>query len=690
MIDNIGGISFNWEEIDDDLISLIKLDRIEEALRNPGEYIKEFTKTTGYIGTEIALVKLKQTLEQPLFEMGLEWDDVKSPIELLARQIHLQDAVDNPYDFLNKLLDETGPVGKKITISKVKPLIEKELIDNNLEWDDIKPTLEVISDISLLKDALDDPNTFINELFNKGGPLGQKYILSKLEKSLKPILEKYNLSWEDVQPFIEIITDINKIQKGLDNPNEFVLDLLDKMDFQGTEILVENLHKKIGPVLEKEYNLSWNEVKPSVEMIANTQNIYKILDDPNAFIMDLIDTAKPIGKKVIISKLRPKIEDMLKEYNLEWEGELQPAIELLTDIPNLQKSLDNPDVFITELVNKAGPVGKKMIISNLRTQIEPMLDTYNLSWDEILPAIELFADLESLQNALDNPELFIEELLSKAGPAGKKIIIANLRPSIESELQKYNMTWENTEPVIEMLIDSFSDSISLQNMDITDIDEITDNLKNIGKQLGLDKKLLKKINDFGFDSNLLKKANDLGLNLELLENIDNLESIPNLLNILEQTKNMNLDSNILDKIKNLEFDSEVLKELEKLGVNQELLNKFKNINISEVIDNIPNISTNNISNISKVIDTIPNISTNNIPNINTNIPNIINNIPNISQIINNIPNISTNINTNINTNIPNIPSGVNEVRTSLNSNNVIKAINESSVGIETPETIQLR
>ena len=51
-------------------------------------------------------------------------------------------------------------------------------------------------------------------------------------------------------------------------------------------------------------------------------------------------------------------------------------------------------------------------------------------WEDALPAMEMLADVERLRTAMGDVESFVQELVGAAGPAGKKVAVAKLRPKL--------------------------------------------------------------------------------------------------------------------------------------------------------------------------------------------------------------------------------------------------------------------
>ena len=131
----------------------------------------------------------------------------------------------------------------------------------------------------------------------------------------------------------------------------------------------------------------------------------------------------------------------LAEYGLEWE-DVKTLIESIVSYEQIATAIKDPADFFENLLKKAGPVAKQFALAALKPKLTPLI--LPLKWEDVLPAIELMSSPDRLQKAVTKPDVFLKELLAAVGPAGKKIVLANLRPKLEPLLrtQKPPLTWE--------------------------------------------------------------------------------------------------------------------------------------------------------------------------------------------------------------------------------------------------------
>eukprot|EP01046_Picozoa_sp_COSAG06_P078931 COSAG06_NODE_26456_length_614_cov_1.184466_1_plen_178_part_10 len=114
------------------------------------------------------------------------------------------------------------------------------------------------------------------------------------------------------------------------------------------------------------------------------------------------------GKKVAIAKLRPKLEPVLMKQGLTFE-DVVPALELVDTIEELEAALSDPEAFLQSLESAAGPAAKRLVLSKLRPKLEPRVTKHGLSWEDVLPAIDMISSIDELQSAIENPERLVAQ-----------------------------------------------------------------------------------------------------------------------------------------------------------------------------------------------------------------------------------------------------------------------------------------
>lgn len=151
--------------------------------------------------------------------------------------------------------------------------------------------------------------------------------------------------------------------------------------------------------------------------------------------------------RLLIARLRPKLEPLLVMQGLEW-SDVKPALELIDTAEELQAALEDVEGFLRQLASAAGAAAKRMLVARLRPLFTPVLEKLGLTWDDVVPVLELIDTIEELQAALEDVEEFLRKLAGTAGPAAKRMAIAKLRPMITRVAAKMGLTWEDILPAL--------------------------------------------------------------------------------------------------------------------------------------------------------------------------------------------------------------------------------------------------
>ena len=114
-----------------------------------------------------------------------------------------------------------------------------------------------------------------------------------------------------------------------------------------------------------------------------------------------------MGKRIALAKLRPKLEAMLaKQHKLLWADAL-PALELVDSLGEIQAAVDNPEAFLQQIIATAGPAAKAMLTAKLRGVLMPIVAKRGLVWEDIALTMEMMSSMEDLEQAMADPEAFL-------------------------------------------------------------------------------------------------------------------------------------------------------------------------------------------------------------------------------------------------------------------------------------------
>jgi hypothetical protein len=180
-----------------------------------------------------------------------------------------------------------------------------------------------------------------------------------------------------------------------------------------------------------------------------------LLGDPDQFLEQVLTTAGPVAIRMAIKKLRPKIEPVIKTKGLTWE-EVLPALDLIDSVAQLEAAISDPDAFLDTLASIGGGVAMRLLIAKMRPKIEPVIKSKGLTWEDVLPALDLINTAEEVIEGAKDPEAFFQKLLSATSPVAIRLAICKLRPRIEPVIVKQGLTWADVLPALEM-IDSMAE-----------------------------------------------------------------------------------------------------------------------------------------------------------------------------------------------------------------------------------------
>ena len=159
--------------------------------------------------------------------------------------------------------------------------------------------------------------------------------------------------------------------------------------------------------------MTWVDIQPALELVDSQAELKRALSDPEAFFKSLLTAGGPAARRMLIAQLRPHAEPSVQQQGLEWSDVL-PMLDAVDSQDELQQALKDPEFFLKKLLARAdGQVARKLIYSRLRPQAEPLLQRQGLTWVDVQPALDLVDSLAELEEALSKPEAFFKNLLKK-------------------------------------------------------------------------------------------------------------------------------------------------------------------------------------------------------------------------------------------------------------------------------------
>eukprot|EP00966_Prymnesium_polylepis_P305868 7068203-Prymnesium_polylepis.1 len=164
------------------------------------------------------------------------------------------------------MANKDTPAVIKLLVAKLKPKLTPELHKRGLAWSDVQPALELVDNAQLLREAIEQPKAFLEDLEKNDGAAAIKLLVAKLRPGLTPVLEKRGLSWGDMQSALELVDSAQELRDAISQPDAFLTRLADAAGPATVKLLIVTLKPVLTPVLEKR-GLSWGDVQPALELV---------------------------------------------------------------------------------------------------------------------------------------------------------------------------------------------------------------------------------------------------------------------------------------------------------------------------------------------------------------------------------------------------------------------------------------
>ena len=362
----------------------------------------------------------------------------------------LREAQNAPDAFLHKLADGLGPVAMRLLLARLRPVIELYIIEMGLTWADVKPAFELVDSYTELQQAIEEPEAFLSQLASATvGPAAKRMLVARLRPKMEPTLEKLALAWEDVLPALELVDTVEELLRAIEDVDGFLRDLAAVGGRAARRMAIARLRPSFEMGIAK-LCLTWEDVLPVLEQVDTLEELQQALEDPDAFLAHLGAAAGPAARRFVIAKLRPKLEPLAIEMGLTWSDVLA-VLELIDTPSELQAAANDPEAFFVRLATALGPAATRLVLAKLRAVVEPMVQRHDLTWSDVLPVFQKLTPPELARALSLGPDAFFREAAADAGPVGRRLLCARLRPSMEPSLRRIGVRWEDMLEVLELI-----------------------------------------------------------------------------------------------------------------------------------------------------------------------------------------------------------------------------------------------
>ena len=162
----------------------------------------------------------------------------------------------------------------------------------------------------------------------------------------------------------------------------------------------------------------------------------------NAAVSSEEAAANAVLKQLV--SMKPKLEPVAMKHGLTWEDVL-PVLETFDTVEEIQEAVSSPEEFFADLAAEGLGIGRKVLLSKLKTKLGPVAMKHGLTWEDVLPVLESFDTVEEIQEAVSSPEEFFADLAEDGADIGKKVLlfkaISKLKAKLEPMLTSHGLQW---------------------------------------------------------------------------------------------------------------------------------------------------------------------------------------------------------------------------------------------------------
>lgn len=283
------------------------------------------------------LKQARKVLKPQVEKQGLEWKEVEKLLKHYKTNEELAWVVLNPSALMKQLKDAGGELGRQWLLGQARHVLEPQLHERGLTWEDAKPAIEMIDSVEELRRAAEDPAAFLTNLASLARPIAMRWLLATLRPLAEKALDRKGLEWEDVLAALKLL-DADWLWIQLTDPPSLVEKLSDPGAFF--------------------------ETSPAPDGEAT-------------------GSASPALRRLLIALMRRPASPTVQKIGLEWH-ELVPFL-MQVEASALQKALEDPCSFLTSLALEPSLPLRKMLMARVRGPATPYLDSVELEWEDVLP-----------------------------------------------------------------------------------------------------------------------------------------------------------------------------------------------------------------------------------------------------------------------------------------------------------------
>ena len=286
-----------------------------------------------------------------------------------------------------------------------------------------------------------DPEPILWRLAHESVELAKKWAMVPLRPILEPELNANNASWDDAYPLLDAIC-IDSIKTAVEtkDPDPMLWTLGYEMESLLRSWGLPLLRPVLEPELAKE-DLVWDDVLPLLMSLC-VEDLQTAVNttDPLPIIWKLAKATEVLARAWGIAELRIVLEPELVKEDILWEDMLLVLNAVTVDEIQAAVETGDPDPILWRLGHGTGELAKHWGIAKLRPTLEPELVKENLTWADVVPVLDAVS-VNDIQLAVQtkDPKPILMGLARPIEALGKKWALAKLRPILEPKLIKQNL-----------------------------------------------------------------------------------------------------------------------------------------------------------------------------------------------------------------------------------------------------------
>lgn len=304
------------------------------------------------------------------------------------------------------------PLIRKFALAKVRRWLEPELRELELNWLEMLPVFRLIEPISEFESVFADPAEFIEGLPARAPEVAKAWAVTRVRPLLEPFLGEHGVLWEDM-PKVLKLTSNTDLATALAEPKQFMQELSEKRVGEATKwFLIARIRAGLEPMLPQ--GLPWQDVAPVLDEVETTKELKDFIGEFDLLMWKLINGGDwPAALAYARVALRPTVEPLVPGDPKPMWADFFLILQELDDA-ELREAIQDVMALRRYLLRlRMDPhlrTAKLWAIAQLRPTVEPQLDAQGMTWEDALAVLEGMDTMRDLQPGVEDPAPILTKL----------------------------------------------------------------------------------------------------------------------------------------------------------------------------------------------------------------------------------------------------------------------------------------